>query len=263
MQNPMKSVLMIILAISLTFAGFAQADRGLEIAKLADEADQGFESTEVTLIMNLKNANGQTTSRNLFNRTLELTVDGDKSMITFNSPRDVKGTSMLTYTHKEGTDDQWLFLPAIKRVKRISSNNKSGPFMGSEFAYEDLSSQEVEKYTYNYIGEESLNGEKNLKVERFPVDPKSGYKKQIAWYNPGKGYRIEKITFYDRKGALLKTLIYNDYKLYQNKHWRASEMLMTNHQSNKETQLIFADYKFKTGLSDSDFTQNSLMRAGK
>ena len=263
MKNPMSFFLSLAVLLSLSVVSFAQADRGLEIAQLADEADLGFESTEVTLIMKLTNANGQTTTRNLFNRTLELTADGDKSMIIFNSPKDVKGTSMLTFTHKEGTDDQWLFLPAIKRVKRISSNNKSGPFMGSEFAYEDLSSQEVEKYTYKYIGEDQLNGEKIFKVERFPVDPKSGYKKQIAWYNPGKGYRIEKVDFYDRKGALLKTLVYKDYRLYKDKHWRAGEMHMANHQTKKETQLLFEDYQFKTGLSDNDFTQNSLMRAGK
>jgi outer membrane lipoprotein-sorting protein len=262
MIHPMKSILMLILILTLAIAAYGQEDRGLEIANLADAADAGFESTEVTLIMNLKNANGQTTSRNLSNSTLELTEDGDKSLIIFNTPKDVKGTSMLTYTHKEGPDDQWLYLPAIKRVKRISSNNKSGPFMGSEFAYEDLSSQEIEKYTYRYIGEEMLNGDKTYKVERYPVDPKSGYTKQIVWYNVDKAYRIEKITFYDRKEALLKTLLYKDYKLYKDKHWRASEMIMTNHQSNKETLLIFADYKFKTGLSENDFTQNSLRRAG-
>jgi hypothetical protein len=67
----------------------------------------------------------------------------------------------MTFTHKIGPDDQWLYLPAIKRVKRISSNNKSGPFMGSELAFEDLSSQEVEKYTYKFIKKENLNGTKS------------------------------------------------------------------------------------------------------
>jgi len=242
---------------------FAQEDRGLEIAKAADLADQGFESIEVELVMNLKNANGQTSSRKMTNKTLEQTTDGDKSMIIFNSPKDVKGTSMLTYTHKLESDDQWLFLPSIKRVKRISSNNKSGPFMGSEFAYEDLSSQEVEKYTYKYLREETLNGAKTYVIERDPVDPKSGYKKQIAWYNADKNYRIEKIEFYDRKGALLKTLAYNKYEQYQGKYWRASEMVMTNHQANKETQLLFNNYRFKIGFSENDFSQNSLKRAGR
>ena len=135
--------------------------------------------------------------------------------------------------------------------------------MGSEFAYEDLSSQEVEKYTYKYVKDETLNGQKTQVVERYPLDPKSGYKRQVVWYNKDKGYRLEKVEFYDRKNALLKTLTYHDYKQYLNKHWRAAEFKMVNHQTNKETQLQFEDYQFKIGLSDNDFTQNSLKRASK
>ena len=199
----------------------------------------------------------------LSSQNLEVSEDGDKSLITFNSPRDVKGTATLTYTHKSGSDDQWLFLPAVKRVKRISSDNKSGPFMGSEFAYEDLSSQEVEKYTYKYLREETIAEGKAAVVERDPVDPKSGYARQVVWYNLDKGYRIEKVEFYDRKNALLKTLNYRNYQLYLGKHWRAGEMHMANHQTNKETTLLFEGYQFAAGLSDEDFTQNSLKRAGR
>ena len=132
--------------------------------------------------------------------------------------------------------------------------------MGSEFAYEDLSSQEVEKYSYKYLGEETLNGHATYKIERDPVDPKSGYTRQIVWYNKDN-YRQEKVEFYDRKDALLKTLTYNKYKLYLDKYWRAGEMLMVNHQSGKKTQLLFEDYQFQSGLNESDFTQNSLKRA--
>ena len=235
--------------------------RGLEIAQKADKADRGFQSTSVNLKMILRNKNGQVSERLMSNRTLELTEDGDKSLIVFNSPRDVKGTATLTYTHKDGPDDQWLYLPAIARVKRISSDNKSGPFMGSEFAYEDLSSQEVEKYNYTYLKEAQINGFQADVVERDPLDPKSGYTRQVVWYNQDKGYRLEKIEFYDRKNSLLKTLTYHDYKQYEGKHWRAGRMLMVNHQTNKETELLFEDYAFRTGLSENDFTQNSLKRA--
>ncbi len=241
----------------------AQNDaKGLEIARKADLADQGFESSEVNLKMILRNKHGQESTRLLENRTLELTADGDKSLIVFNSPRDVKGTSTLTFTHKDGPDDQWLFLPAVNRVKRISSDNKSGPFMGSEFAYEDLSSQEVEKYTYQFVKNETLDGANCAVVAQDPVDPKSGYTKRLVWYNLDKNFRLEKIEFYDRKDALLKTLTYEDYKLYLNKHWRAGKFLMVNHQTSKQTTLLFEDYSFKTGLSDVDFSQNSLRRAG-
>lgn len=237
------------------------AETGLQIAREADKADQGFQNVEVELTMILRNKNGQESTRSLSSKTLELTEDGDKSLIVFNSPKDVQGTSTLTYTHKEGSDDQWLYLPSIKRVKRISSDNKSGPFMGSEFAYEDLSSQEVEKYTYRYLRDEDLNGFNTKVVERDPVDPKSGYKRQVVWYNVDKGYRVEKVEFYDRKNALLKTLTYADYQQYLDKHWRAGVMTMDNRQTGKTTVLKFENYRFQTGLAEEDFTQNSLRRA--
>ncbi|EZH72695.1 membrane protein [Aquimarina atlantica] len=257
----MRTLILIGLTVLSTITLTAQnaEERGLQIAKAADQADQGFNSSIVNLKMTLKNKNGQTSERLLITRTLEQTTDGDKSLIVFNSPKDVKGTSTLTFTHKIGADDQWLFLPSIKRVKRISSNNKSGPFVGSEFAYEDLSSQEVEKYSYKFLEEKGSI----LIVEQDPVDPKSGYTRRIVTYNKDKRYRIEKVEFYDRKNSLLKTLTYGDYKLYKGKFWRALTLHMVNHQSNKETILKFSDYNFEAALADEDFTQVALKRAGQ
>lgn len=256
----MKKIVLVIAILSTLVIQAQTAEvRGLEIAKAAEQADLGFKSSTVNLKMTLKNKNGQTSERSLTTKTLELTEDGDKSLIVFNSPKDVKGTSTLTFTHKVGSDDQWLFLPSIKRVKRISSNNKSGPFVGSEFAYEDLSSIEVEKYTYKFIEEKGSL----LIVEQDPVDPKSGYTRRLVTYNKSKGYRIEKVDFYDRKNSLLKTLTYSAYKAYKNKFWRADTFKMINHQSNKETILNFSDYNFDVELTEEDFTQNALIRAGR
>ncbi len=257
----MKNIILTLAAIATLGITSAQTpeERGLEIALAAEQADLGFNSSSVELKMTLKNKNGQTSERNLTTKTLELTEDGDKSLIIFNSPKDVKGTSTLTFTHKIGSDDQWLFLPSIKRVKRISSNNKSGPFVGSEFAYEDLSSQEIEKYSYKFLDE----NDNLLLVEQDPVDPKSGYTRRIVSYNKDKDYRIEKVDFYDRKNALLKTLTYSDYNIYKDKFWRAGTFNMVNHQSNKETLLEFSHYNFDVELTDEDFTQVALKRAGK
>lgn len=260
----MKKIMYLFIAIVVaTFAAEAQNSdpKGLEIARKADLTDQGFKDSQVNLTMVLKNKHGQETERQLVNKTFEVVDDGDKSFIEFLTPRDVKGTAILTYSHKQGPDDQWLYLPAIKRIKRISSSNKSGPFMGSEFAYEDISSQEVEKYTYKFLKEDEVKGIKTFVIERYPVDPKSGYTRQIVWWNK-ENYRLEKIEFYDRKNALLKTLTYSGYKLYKSKFWRPDKMEMINHQSDKSTVLIFKDYRFQIGLTDNDFSQKALLRAG-
>ena len=103
-----------------------------------DRRDNGFKDFKVDMEMILRNRHGQESKRVIRLKTLEDPGDGDKSMSIFDEPRDVKGTAFLSYTHKSGSDDQWLYLPALRRVKRIASDNKSGSFMGSEFAFEDI-----------------------------------------------------------------------------------------------------------------------------
>lgn len=236
------------------------AEKGLAIAKEADKRDTGFGDFTANMVMELRNKQGDVSTRTIRLKTLEVLNDGDKSMSIFDTPADVKGTAFLTFSHAIKPDEQWLYLPALKRVKRINSKNKSGPFMGSEFAYEDLASQEVEKYTYKYLRDEVLDGVDCFVIERFPAYKHSGYTRQVAWVNKEK-YVAEKIEFFDRKNSLLKTLINKDYKQYLGQYWRANEMQMDNHQTGKSTTLKWENYKFKTGLSDSDFNRNTLKRA--
>jgi len=249
-----------LLGGSLNVVAETAEEKGLAIAVEIDKRDTGFKDSTVKLKMVLKNKQGRSSVRELRTKTLEVTGDGDKSLSIFDKPRDVKGTAFLTYTHTIRPDDQWLYLPALKRVKRISSKNKSGPFMGSEFSYEDISSQEVDKYTYKYIRDEDCNGVGCFVIERYPTYKNSGYTRQVAWINKQE-YRPEKIVFYDRKNALLKTLEYKDYKQYLNQYWRADIMQMINHQTGKSTDLSFQDYQFNTGLSEKNFSRNSLKRA--
>ncbi|MFC6668975.1 outer membrane lipoprotein-sorting protein [Marinobacterium aestuariivivens] len=235
------------------------AERGLAIAREADRRDSGFGDTTVDLAMLLNLSGNEQVRREMRQLTLEVEGDGDKSIMVFDRPRDLNGTAILTFTHKAGSDDQWLYLPALKRVKRISAADKSGPFMGSEFAYEDLSSQEVEKYTYTYLRDESLDGEPCFVVERVPVDPKSGYTRQVTWLDKSE-YRLRRVDYYDRKGELLKTMTLSGYTQYLDQYWRPGKMIMDNHQNGKSTTLIFEDYRFRTGLTDSDFDRSALSR---
>jgi len=235
-------------------------EKGLAIAREDDRRDNGFKDFTANMVMVLKNKQGEESTRHIRNKTLEVEGDGDKSISIFDRPRDVKGTALLNFTHKVGPDDQWLFLPALKRVKRISSANKSGSFMGSEFAYEDVTSQEVEKYTYKWIRDEEFKGEPCFVFERYPVYKNSGYTRQVVWLDQ-KEYKILKIEFYDRKNAPLKTLTQSDFKQYLDKFWYPGSMFMENHQTGKSTLLSWTNYKFGNGLSDKDFNKNSLKRA--
>ena len=244
---------------TLSYAETAE-EKGLKIAIESDKRDTGFGDVTANMVMELRNKNGDTSSRSIRSKILEVIGDGDKSISIFDKPADVKGTAFLTYSHAIKPDEQWLYLPALKRVKRINSKNKSGPFMGSEFSYEDLASQEIEKYTYKFLKDEILNGVDCFVVERYPTYEHSGYTRQLAWINK-ETYVAEKIDFYDRKNSLLKTLTNKNFKQYLGKFWRPDEMHMINHLTGKSTTLSWHGYKFKSGLSDKDFSRNSLKRA--
>lgn len=233
---------------------------GLAIAQEADRRDSGFKDFVAKLQMILTNQQGEVSHRRLRSRTLEVERDGEKRIMIFDTPADIKGTALLTYTHNKSSDDQWLYLPALKRVKRIASSNKSGPFVGSEFAYEDLGSQEVEKYRYKYLRDEPCDGGECFVIERYPVDRQSGYTRQVLWLDKAE-YRAWKLEYYDRKNELLKVLKFSDYRQYLGKYWRAGKMMMVNVQTNKRTLLKWSDYRFRTGLTDRDFNRVSLKRA--
>ena len=238
------------------------AARGLAIAKASDATNLGYGDTKTELRMVLTNASGQVSERRMRFNTLENkdTSEGDWNLMVFDEPRDVKGTAMLTYSHILEPDDQWMFLPALKRVKRISSVNKSGPFMGSEFAFEDFSAQEVGKYSYVWFRDEACGDRECHVVERRPLYEHSGYTRSLAWTDT-QDLQLRKVVFYDRKNALLKTLTFSDYKKYLDKYRRSHDLFMENHVTGKKTRLVWEDISFQTGLTEKDFTKNSLKRA--
>jgi len=237
-------------------------ERGLQIAKEAKSRNLGWGNSQSELVMILRNKKGQEVVRQMRSKSLEVDGDGDKGLTVFDTPLDVKGAAFLSFSHIEGADDQWLYLPALKRVKRIASRNKSGPFLGSEFAFEDLASFEVEKNTYKYLRDEELNGMATYVVEMNPVDKYSGYTKTHVWLDQ-EHYRVHKIDFYDRRDTLLKTLKIQDYKLYKDKYWRADKQFMVNHKTNKSTDIHIKNLTFDVGLTDADFNENRLQRASR
>lgn len=250
-----------VLAASATDPATKEAEaQGLAVAQQIKQRNIGWGDSETSLKLVLRNAANQESIRELRTKTLEIANDGDKSISVFDHPLDVKGTAFLSFSHNTGADDQWLYLPALKRVKRIASRNKSGPYMGSEFAYEDLSSFEVEKYTYKLIAEEPCAGGLCYVIVQTPVDKYSGYTRLINWVDKTH-YRSWKIDYFDRKNSLLKTLTVNDYQQYLNKYWRIKDMTMVNHQTKKSTDVVFGEYQFNVGLDEADFNKNALKRA--
>jgi len=252
----------IILGLYLAIASYnvVAVEKGLEIMQEVKLRDSGWGDMTADLEMVLKNKNGDEHKRRLAMKVLEVKDDGDKSLSVFNSPRDVKGTAFLSFTHALEADEQWLFLPALKRIKRISSSNKSGPFLGSEIAFEDLSSFELDKYTYIYLRDELFETMDCFVIENKPQYEYSGYTRMLVWIDKAR-YIPVRVDYYDRKNTLLKTQTFNDYTQFLDQYWRASSMTMKNYVTGKSTQLLWNNYKFRSGLTARQFDKNSLKRS--
>ena len=192
----------------------ASEKEGLRIAQARKEVNRGWDNTVASITMTLRNAQGQEAPREMRVKTLEVPTDGDKALTIFDSPRDISGTAFLSFSHVNEADEQWIYLPGPKMVRRISTSNKSGPFLGSEYAFEDMTSFEVPKYTYDYIGDEKFEGDDVYVIEQVPGDEFSGDSKQRLWIDKTH-YRPRKVLFFDRKGDELKELEFRDYRLFK------------------------------------------------
>ena len=233
--------------------------KALRLARESSARNDGFGDFTARMTMVLRDRQGRESVRQMRFKVLEVPGDGDKSLFVFDQPRDVQGTALLTHAHVNTQDDQWLYLPALKRVKRISSSTRSGSFMGSEFSYEDMGSPKVEEYTYKYLRDEPCGELTCTVTEQFPLDEKSGYSRKIIWQDTD-GLRAWKMELYDRRGLHLKTLTLANYRLYVDRFWRAEEQTMVNHLTGASTVLKWADFQFRTNLGESEFTQTALRR---
>ena len=261
----MRMILVLVAFAVAWIPGLSRVDaetpeeKGLRIATEARERQKGFGNFTANMIMVLRNKRGEESTREVRIKVIEVENDGDRTIFVFDRPRDVKGTAFLVHAHKEEADDQWLYLPALKRVKRISSSNQSGSFMGSEFSYEDMGASEIEKYTYRHLGDEPCGDLVCDVIERFPTQEDSGYSRQVLWIDSAE-QRTVKIEYYDRRESHLKTLLVDSYNLYLDQFWRAGRMAMTNHLTGKSTDLNWSEYAFGTDLDLNDFTQTALKR---
>jgi Outer membrane lipoprotein-sorting protein len=259
-QTVLAGVVLAGMLCGLSVVAETPEERGLSIALDVDARDSGYGNWVATAKMTLRDKQGGEAVRTFRMMALEQQDDGDKTLAFFDRPADLAGTAVLTYSHALVPDDQWLYLPEVKRVKRISSQNKAALFMGSEFAYEDLSSWEVKKYKYKYLRDETLEGNDCFVIENTPAYTDSAYSKQIEWVDK-QIYQPRRLDYYDRQGRLLKTMTFSGYQQYLGKHWRASAQLMQNHQTGKATQITWGPYKFKTTIHESEFTPEALTRS--
>lgn len=255
----------------------SQEAYGRQLADYADLYDTGWKDSFASSKMTLFDARGDSVERSITQLILEKD-EGDKSIVRFRTPAEIKGVAALTHEHPDSTDDNWLYLPATKRVRRISGANKTASFQGTEFTYEDLSNRIVAKYGWKFLEESELEVEskdgketaKVFKLEAKPLYENTGYSRLVIYLHQ-ELWRQEKIEFYDKAGRLLKTLTNDRWKLRHGRFWRPMRITMDNVQTKKKTviesssQLLnLSLYKSKkTGkqrknLTDRQFTTRAL-----
>ena len=253
-------IIFLTLLVLTSWVNAAENDpKALAIMQLVDELDTGFESYTVNVEMILHEPDAASVYRKMRNWVLERENDGDMSVVVFDTPKDLAGVASLTHTQQFDLDEHWLYMPTIGRTKRIAKANQSGPFLGSEFAYEDLGSQETGKYQHQYLHEVTTDGDIYDVIERRPTLKYSGYAKQHVWVNR-EHHRIEKILFFDFKDQPLKTLEHQQFSQYRAKFWRPAKSFMRNHQTGRVTEVLWQDYDFQAELTAAQFSANALQR---
>lgn len=243
--------------------------RGTEIVRQWDHWDYGFGDMKAEYELINEDKEGRKSKRRLRLRMLETAGydengdknNGDKSLVEFTYPPDIKGTSVLIYAHIDRPDDTWVYLPALKRVKRISSANLSGKFAGTEFAFEDIASQELKKFTYKWLRDEQIGeGEEQCQaavIEQFPTYKNSGYIRQVSWYNKA-ACQQKRIDYYNHQNVLVKTQTFNKYKQYLGRFWRGHDIRMVNHITGKNSHLLIPEFTYRNGFSEKDFEPSKL-----
>jgi outer membrane lipoprotein-sorting protein len=234
-------------------------ERGVEIARDLHARNAGYKDLGADVEMTLKDPGGSEAKRRFHIRVLEQPdrETAQYSLVVFDSPADVKGTALLSHAKLDGDDDQWLFVPSVGRVKRVASSSKSGAFLGSEFAYEDLTGSDARKYEWRYTDTTPCGALQCWNLEGKPKDPRSGYSKRVLHIDTAE-LRIQSIDFFDRGGARAKTLAYENYTKLKDRFWRAQTWTMRNHQSGKSTVLLFSGMRVDNGFSAGEFSTSKL-----
>jgi len=253
-----KLTIILVMVSIITATLIAQEITGLKIIENVYNRPTGNDQT-ADLTMSLVNSRGDERVR-IISQFLKDFGELEKKIMFFVSPADVYNTSFMNWSYDEvgKDDDQWIYLPALKRVKRISSDSKSDYFMGSDFTYDDLGDRHPSSDTHKLLREEEIDGEMCYVVESTPKEEEYMYSKTITWIVKDKWIGKKK-EFYDEDDELLKTLtVKESVTLKDVIVITISEM--HNVQSDHKTIMKLENVQVNTGVSDNKFTERMMKR---
>jgi len=251
-------VVLITLLLLSNFVAFAQELTALQIVEKVYNREVGDDMTS-DLTMTLTNSANNERVREIKQFTKDL-GKVDKKIMFFQSPADVKNTSFMSWSYDdEGKDDdQWIYLPALKKIKRISSDSKSDYFMGSDFTYDDLGDRKPNQDVHKIIRQEKLNDEQCYVIESSPIDKDYMYSKTITWIIKDKWIGLKK-EFYDEDKELLKELTVEKYEDI-NGFLIITHSEMKNKQKDHKTIMELKNVQINSGIEDGKFTERIMTR---
>lgn len=242
-------------AAALALPRIALASSPEDIMRKSREMRRGLTNSMADVTMTIT-SRGRSTERKMRQYMLETSNSGNRVINVFSSPADVRGVSVLTHSALDGNDQQWLLLPSVGRVKRISSSNRSGAFVGSDFAYEDLSSFELEKFKFSAAKNASAG---LIQVDYAPTYSGTGYAALSSYLDPAH-YQPVQNHYFNRRGEHVKTLQLSRYKSYGNGAiWRPHLLVMTDHAKGSSTEIAFSTFT-ASGTAESNFSANRFQR---
>ncbi len=239
---------------------------GREIAdKALKNNTLGLDEAAAKVKMVIKRKNSADRVRVIQSKAKKSKEGLSRNYIYFEEPPDVRGTAFLNLEVKGGDTSQMLYLPAAKKTRRIASNNKDGSFMGTDFSYKDMEVRDIDEGNYTRLADETLGGVQCWVIEVTPKDPSDQvYSKNKMWIDKGREVPL-KIEFFDKKGALQKTLVVRKYKQIDDtkakkKRWVATESVMTDNQKGGSTELFVETVSFDEVVPEDVFTEQFLSR---
>ncbi|MDZ7792748.1 MAG: outer membrane lipoprotein-sorting protein [Spirochaetia bacterium] len=233
------------------------APSGKQVMENVYNRPSGEEMT-ADLVMTLTNSRGSTRERSITQFSLD-TGGVDKKMMFFLAPADVKDTSFMSWSYDDDRDDdQWIYMPALRRVKRISSDSKNDRFMGSDFTYDHLGERHPEEDRHTVLREENYKGESCYVIESVPVGDDAAFSKTVSWIAKDKWIGLQR-EYYDDKDQIYKTLNIEDFEQIDG-YWVITNMLMKDLDRDHSTRIEMENVKFDTGLTDSFFSERQMQR---
>jgi hypothetical protein len=253
----------VIVGINAAFS-FAQED-AKQIMQKSEDA-RTLDGSEAISTLTINDGKGNQRVRKFSMASKREPSKGlEKSVMRFLEPADVKGTGILTYDYEIKDDDMWLYMPALRKVRRIVSSEKTKSFMGSEFTNADITKPNIDEYTYKLIGSEAIDNTECWKIEIVPATKEIansyGYSKKIAWV--GKpDYVARKNEFYDLDGKLLKVLVLKNIKLLdeKNKKYQTLDVFIENKQNGRSSRFLIEKVVFNPNVKEEYFTTDYLQK---